>query len=148
MTREEKCLLAIERGYIYNPETGEIFNKFGKLVNGKINGYIHFCIHINKKTLNIYGHQFAWYYVYKECVKYIDHINRIKYDNRICNLRSVTSQQNSFNRNCKGYSYKKYRNKYEAQIAINNKTIFLGHYKTEEEAKNAYLQAKEKYHIM
>ena len=29
MTREEKCLLAIEKEYTYNPETGKIYSRFG-----------------------------------------------------------------------------------------------------------------------
>ena len=41
MTREEKCKLAIERGYTYNPETGLIYNKHNKKI-GYFNerGYI------------------------------------------------------------------------------------------------------------
>ena len=33
MTREEKCKLAIERGYTYNSETGIIYSRLGKIVN-------------------------------------------------------------------------------------------------------------------
>ena len=33
MTREEKCKLAIERGYTYNPETGLIYSRFNRIIN-------------------------------------------------------------------------------------------------------------------
>jgi len=32
MTVEEKCRLAIEKGYTYNPETGLIYNKKNKII--------------------------------------------------------------------------------------------------------------------
>ncbi len=75
----------------------------------------------------------------------VDHINRNCSDNRVENLRIVSKQQNTFNTNAKGY-YKK-NNKWAAQIRY-NKIIYLGLYDTEEEARNAYLRAKEQYHII
>jgi len=148
MTREEKCKLAIERGYTYDPETGLIYSRFGKLRNRKEkSGYIKFGTKINYKHLNLYGHQFAWYWVNKECVEEIDHINGIKEDNRICNLRSVTKSENQWNRKTtKGYYYFKKSNKWCAKIKVNYKNIYLGLFNTEEEARNAYLAAKEIYH--
>jgi hypothetical protein len=35
------------------------------------------------------GHQFAWFVLYNETVNRIDHINRIKTDNRPANLRRL-----------------------------------------------------------
>lgn len=77
--------------------------------------------------------------------KQIDHINGNRSDNRLENLRIVNNQQNQFNRkNTKGYT--KNGNKFISKIKINRKEIYLGTYITEEEAKQAYLEAKEKYH--
>ena len=76
----------------------------------------------------------------------IDHIDRNKQNNNMNNLRIVSHQENLFNTNAKGY-YKK-GHKYQAYIKINNKQIYLGYYDTEEEARNAYLKAKEIYHII
>ena len=149
MTREEKCKLAIERGFTYDADTGLIYNRYGKALkymHYKTN-YIQLNIVKNKKNYPITGHQFAWYWVNKECVEEIDHINGIKHDNRICNLRSVTRQQNQWNRTTsKGYTWNKKDKKWQAQIQVNKKVIYLGSYNTEEEARNAYLQAKGIYH--
>jgi hypothetical protein len=150
MTREEKCKLAIERGYTYDSNTGFVYSRLNKLVK-TINkeGYNMIALRYNYKTKNLCAHQFAWYYMYKEIVEEIDHINGIRNDNRICNLRSVTRQQNHWNRiNTKGYTYNKTANKFQAQIKVNKKHITLGYFNTEFEARNAYLQAKEKYHII
>ena len=78
----------------------------------------------------------------------IDHINHNKLDNRVDNLRIVTHQKNGFNRNDKGYSWRKASNKWQARIVLNKKTIHLGYYETEAEAHTAYLTAKLKYHPM
>jgi hypothetical protein len=76
----------------------------------------------------------------------IDHINHIRYDNRVDNLRIVTPQENKFNNSGKGYRVR--GNKWQARIRFNCKDIHLGYFKTEEEARNAYLEGKAKYHII
>ena len=79
----------------------------------------------------------------------VDHINHDKLNNNIENLRLVTHQQNHFNRsNVKGYYFNKREQKYRASIKINQKEIHLGYYNTEEEAREAYLRAKEVYHVI
>ena len=76
----------------------------------------------------------------------IDHINRNKYDSRIDNLRSVTRSENKQNIPCKGYYWSKSANKWQVGIRINNKTKYIGLFKTEQEASKAYLDAKKIYH--
>lgn len=84
----------------------------------------------------------------------IDHINRNKMDNRIENLRVVTSSENKHNLglrrdNSSGYTgvyWFKRDKKYVAYIVINKKQINLGYYTTAEEAYLAYMLAKIKHH--
>ena len=151
MTREERCELAIERGYIYDFETGYIYNRYGKISKSiQAKGYVQIAAGVNKKTFQILGHHFAWYCVYGNCkTEQIDHINGVRDDNRIINLRSVTRQQNQWNRKtAKGYGWNKSVNKWEARIQVNNKQIYLGLFNIEADARNAYINAKEKYHII
>jgi HNH endonuclease len=149
MTREEKCQLAKTRGYSYNLETGQVVNKHGKQIKKNVKGYTTIQMKVQDKTFYLYGHHFAWWYTYNECVFELDHINGIRNDNRIENLRSVTRSQNQWNRlTAKGYSLNRSKNKYEAHIKFNNKRKFLGLFETEEEARNAYLAAKQIYHVI
>lgn len=149
MTRKEKCILAIEKGFIYNLETGIITGVSGKIINSKTNGYINLSFWVGKKQYNLLSHQFAWYWVNKECVEQIDHINGNRIDNRITNLRAVTNQQNQWNRTtAKGYYWHKATKKWMSRIRLNNKNIYLGIFNTEDEAHKAYLKAKKVYHII
>jgi hypothetical protein len=78
----------------------------------------------------------------------IDHIDRNPENNNADNLRIVNNQQNQWNTDSKGYYYQKSKKKWHARIRHNTKNIFLGLFKTEAEAHQAYLLAKEKYHII
>lgn len=83
----------------------------------------------------------------------VDHINHNKFDNRKANLRICTQQQNSRNKkvsrnNFSGVSgvvYVKNRNRWKARIWVNGVGIYLGHYKTFEEAVKARKEAEQKY---
>ena len=143
MTRLEKIELAIKKGITCNPETGEVFGVFGKVLKTKNlqNYYIIGLVHDNKQY-NIKSHQFIWYWVNKEIVEVIDHINRNRMDNRVVNLRSINKSQNSHNRsNDKGFSFHKRENKYRARIIVNHKYISLGQFNTEQEARQAQVAA-------
>ena len=76
--------------------------------------------------------------------KEIDHINGNKIDNRIENLRIVTRRQNQQNQKrhrigkLVGASYCKIQGNWESNIKIDKNKIFLGCYKTEQEAHEAY----------
>ena len=76
----------------------------------------------------------------------VDHKNQIKTDNRLCNLHYVTHLENNLNMdrvyNAKGYHWSKSRNKWRAYICINYKSKHLGYFDKEEDARNAYEQAK------
>ncbi len=149
MTREDKCQLAKTRGYSYNSETGLIVNKHGKPIKKNVGGYTTIQMKIANKIYYLYGHHFAWWSTYNECVYELDHINSIRNDNRICNLRSVTRNQNQWNRKtAKGYWWNKSAEKFQVQIKFNQNIKYLGLFNTEEEARNAYLAAKQIYHVI
>jgi len=80
-----------------------------------------------------------------ECME-IDHINRDKLNNDLSNLRLVTRTENEQNKNNKGYYFHKPRQLWRAQISIDKKVKHLGWFKTEIEARSAYVNAKKEYH--
>jgi hypothetical protein len=151
MSELEMCELAKRKGYTYNPKTGEIKGVRGKVITSKDNrGYIQCSLKINKKVKHIRSHRLGWYLYYGKLPnKYIDHIDGNPANNKIDNLRDVTNQQNSFNQTkAKGYYWNSRDKKFQAQIRLNLKTINLGLFSTKEEARAAYLKAKEKYHVI
>ena len=79
----------------------------------------------------------------------VDHINRIKTDNRFQNLRYCSSRENQLNtgfvENAKGYYWNKQEKKWMTRITIHNKVKFLGYFDNEEDARQAYVEAKLKY---
>ena len=106
-------------------------------------GYI--CICVGGKTYK--AHRLAWLYVHGRWPQFeIDHINGIKCDNRIENLRDVDKSTNQQNRRAtKGYS--RDGSRWKAQIRAGNKWHHLGCFATEGEAHTAYLQAKQSFHV-
>lgn len=83
----------------------------------------------------------------------IDHINGIPYDNRLCNLRSVTHAQNMKNlKLCnnntsghKGVHYSKNEKKWKAFIIVDGKQTHLGTFSTYKEAVEAREKAEKRY---
>lgn len=139
---------------IFTYKNGSLYNKIplqGRTVNKKvgknhISGYR--TLLINNRIYS--EHRIIWIYHFGNIPKglEIDHINRIKDDNRIENLRLVTHQENTFNKISNGYYWNLSKQKWHACIRINNKLITLGFFNKEEEARSAYLEAKKKYHII
>jgi hypothetical protein len=81
----------------YNELTGEFFNrKSGKKLTAKNRGGY---LVMSYKKKSYLCHRLAWLYVYGSYPKnVIDHINRVRDDNRISNLRDVTYTQNALNK--------------------------------------------------
>lgn len=80
----------------YDPNTGIFIRKqTGRIINNKKHGYIVIKF---KHTWYAAG-RIAWLYQTGSWPKNeIDHINKIKDDNRWCNLRDVTKQENLKNK--------------------------------------------------
>ena len=142
----------------YDPETG-VFTRAkggygffsGSIAGSKNKGYIR--IKVDGK---LYGaHRLAWLYVNGTLPDGdIDHINRVRTDNRISNLRVASDAENAQNkskyRNNKsgvaGVYWHKLTEKWAAQIRVNGVSIHLGCYRDIDEAKAARSEAKAKYH--
>lgn len=93
------------------------------------------------------AHRLAWLYVYGVFPdRSLDHINRVKHDNRIANLREATPAQNNMNRDIsirnvsgfKGVSYRQSMRKYCASISVLDRDLYLGSFATPEEASAQY----------
>lgn len=134
----------------YDCETGVFIrlrtNKRADIMNGK--GYRR----VQYKSRYYQAHRLAWYFQFGEWPKLlIDHINLDKQDNRIANLRLANHSQNTIHRKTngkypRGVVYHKSTKKYMSQIKCNRKTIYLGIYRTPEEAHEAYRKASLKHH--
>lgn len=142
----------------YEKETGLFFRKVvnhnrfkvGE-VAGCLNNRGYVSITIDHKAY--LAHRLAWLYCHGVPPKgFIDHINGLKDDNRIDNLRDVTQSLNMSNRkkhenNVSGYSGVRlvYENKkggktWMSLIKKDKQKYYLGTFKTEIEAYEAYLR--------
>jgi hypothetical protein len=148
MTRLEKCIKAKEMGYVYDPETGIVYGTKGTPLNTNNNGYVEIAGSYPNNRLRLMAHTFGFWWVHGTTPSHIDHIDQNRKNNKISNLRQVTNQQNAFNTPAKGYNWDPVNNKWRARIMLNKKSICLGRYNTEEEARNAYLEGKKVYHII
>lgn len=122
-------------------------------IAGRINSRGYITIWVNYKKYS--AHRLAWLYMKGfwpiDC---LDHINRIKHDNRWCNLRESTNKENGQNRslsknNSTGFTgvyFRKKINKYEVSIQVNGSRKFIGLYSDINLAAYNYDEAKKKYH--
>jgi hypothetical protein len=138
--------------YEYNPETGQFIYKtqsrmgpkvVGKIAGSERNGYIR--LRVDGK--NYSAHRLAWLYVYGEHPEgEIDHINRVRSDNRICNLRVVNRSANKLNcggyanntSGVKGVSIDRRRGTWRAQY----RSVMIGTFYSKEEAMIARFRAE------
>jgi hypothetical protein len=142
----------------YSPETG-VFSavvdrpraKAGEEVGTILpNGYVH--IMVRGKFCK--GHRLAWFYMTGEWPsEQIDHINGERSDNRWCNLRECSNEQNSLNRrkyrnnstSVTGVYWHKKSQRYAASIDFNRKRINLGYFDSVEAAAVVRRAAELKY---
>jgi hypothetical protein len=127
-----------------------------KISKTNIHGYKELKFDNKKKSYSVMVHRIVywlhnrdWDILDSSHHNSIDHINGIRDDNRIENLRNVTCQKNAFNRTkAKGCCWNKQKQKWCAYIRVNKKLKHLGGFELQEDAHQAYLDAKEIYHII
>ena len=99
------------------------------------------------------AHRIAWAMTYGAAPGFIDHINGVRDDNRIQNLRSVNYDDNTKNAKKRednrsgttGVGYYPPKNKWRARINYKGRTIALGYFNTLEEAVAARKAAEKIY---
>lgn len=149
----------IKEFFSYSPATG-IFVRIKSVSNrcsvGDVAsrknkaGYIN--IFINGKRY--LSHRLAWLYVYGHMPpKYIDHINGIRDDNRICNLRCATITDNARNRSTNknntsghnGVSWCKTTKSWLVTICSDSKMKYVGRFKDKNEAISKREEVNQEY---
>lgn len=120
----------------------------GKAAGGKVgNGYLMLPFKDESgKRLMFYAHRIAFALHYGRFpVAEIDHINGIRTDNRVANLREATRIQNAANTVFDAQNKRGVRRTrdggWAAQISHQNKNFYLGEYETEAEAYAAFCGA-------
>lgn len=143
----------------YDPSTGAFTRRISTAPNaraGDLAGYPdgagYTQIRLDNKQYR--SHRLAWLYMYGEWPEeQIDHINRNRLDNRICNLRDVTNKQNmqnagKYSNNASGHTgvyWNKRDSKWQAKIKHNRKNISLGYFDKLEDAVAARKAAEKLY---
>jgi HNH endonuclease len=122
---------------------------------GHIDSQGYKVININGK--NFKAHRLAFLFMTGRMpFQQIDHINGIRNDNRWINLREATKAENLQNQKkaqsdnkstgLLGASFNKRKKYFQSRINVAGKQIYIGGFKTAQEAHEAYLQAKRKFH--
>lgn len=134
----------------YDPATGYFYRplRHGEKRAGSVaHGYRY--IYIDGKRYA--EHALAWLYVYGEWPTELDHINRVKGDNRIANLRIASRAQNAANIASrrsnipKGVGWHAAARKWRAYITVNGKFYHLGCFIDMDAAKTAYEDAARRH---
>lgn len=146
----------------YDPETGNLSwrtsrvgAKQGSIAGSrnKRNGYLYVVVMYSRYM----AHRLAWLHHHGEWpAADIDHINGVRHDNRIINLRAVTRSVNQQNlRAARSHSGsgllgvvidKRRPHLFMARIVVDGKQKHLGSFRTPDEAHSVYLEAKRRLH--
>ena len=141
----------------YDPDTGLLIGKVsrgnrkaGKPVGHKCSrGYLQ--VRLNGDNLSVA--RVIWIMQRGTAPEQIDHINRVKDDNRLCNLRAADQSLNARNKRVqrnntsgtKGVSFDKQSGKWKARIGTGNGRATLGLFRTKERAIAARAAAELAY---
>ena len=134
----------------YEEETGNLLwktNRGGKTKSGAVAGCLNTSGYVQVYIDNTpyYAHRIIYALINKQkSIKFIDHIDGNRSNNRLSNLREVSSIVNAQNNKARGTTLS--RDGWCSSITTNYQQKHLGYFDTEEEAHAAYLAAKKIYH--
>lgn len=123
----------------------------GSVAGNLSRGYIR--IQIGGRSY--FAHRLAWLFVHGVWpANYIDHVDGVRRNNAIANLRPATARQNQFNRRIqrsnasgfKGVHWEPEERKWYATIRINGQKKHLGRYDDPADAHRAYEAAAIAHH--
>jgi hypothetical protein len=138
----------------YNPASG-LFRWRKNLTNGIKRGRVAGYSHKGYTLIRIANRKYsaaslAFLYIHGVWSR-LDHIDGVRSNNRLSNLRPATQAQNCANRRTsgryqKGAHFHRRDRLFEARICKEGRTLHLGCFKTEAEAHAAYCQAAAELH--
>jgi hypothetical protein len=162
MTNRTERITAVRlRTLMSYEETTGVFTAIadrGKIKTGSILGQIdsHGYQTIGIDWRHYAAHRLAWLYVHGDWPEVVDHVNGIRNDNRIANLRSGNQSSNLENQrrphrnNCQGLlgvgRVQTKSVKFRARIRKDGREIHLGSFSTAEEAHATYIDYKRRLH--
>lgn len=139
------------------PRKGTLGGEVKQFLNIE-NGYYRVSLTKHNKRKKTMVHRLVAEHFIPNPHKYphVDHINGIKTDNRIENLRWCTRLQNMLFDNqkqrrnkrtdLKGVSYNDLNNKFGSEVKFDGYRKWLGYFDTKEEARAVYLQEYDKWY--
>ena len=135
-----------------DPSTGILrWKATGKLCGQRTDSYGYLVTKIHRKRL--LQHRVVWAIATGDWPKKgLDHINGIRTDNRVANLREANNSQNQMNRGAQvnnSVGFKgvfKQGNRWRSHIWANEKHVYLGYFDTKEQAHTAYCEAAKRFH--
>ncbi|EPZ5284511.1 HNH endonuclease signature motif containing protein [Cronobacter dublinensis] len=158
MVNDAYALELLRSLFLYDPVTGRLCHKANRRrvkagscadSTRRADGYRQVALRLDGKQYQLKAHRVAWILEHGSIPDglQVDHINGIREDNCLCNLRLVTQRENDQNRRkARGYGWNKGCSKWEAYIRVDGVRHHLGLFTSEAAARAAYLKAKARYH--
>lgn len=135
---------------IWNFSPNSSVKKFDKADRGRS---LKYYTSVQYKGVTYLSHRVIWQMFYGEIPDglVVDHKDGNKWNNRISNLRLVTTQQNLCNTTrkmpgLKGAHFDAEKNKWRSSIMVKGNKKHLGFFENQEEAHKAYCKASSSHH--